>query len=297
MLHLRDETFHGTFPFRPHYAEVNGFLMHFVDEGQGEPLVLLHGDPTWGYLYRELIPPLARRFRCVVPDQMGMGKSDTPRTPDPYRLRHHVANLEALLLHLDLRALTLVLHDWGGPVGLGVAVRHPARIKRLVLMNTWAFAPWPGGPFPRLLELIRSPRGERFVLEKNGYVEPALLGTTHRPGRLAKPVLDAYRAPFPTPESRRALLFWSRDIPVEETDPSYRDMKRIEEALSLFDGTPVLLVWGMRDPVLSAAVLRRWQQVYPRAVTAEMADASHFVQEDAPEPIVRRIEAFLDAHP
>ncbi|MBF8261347.1 MAG: Alpha/beta fold hydrolase [candidate division NC10 bacterium] len=269
MIDIRAETFEGSFNFAPHYHHVNGFEMHFVDEGRGEPIVLIHGDPTWGYLYRTFIPILSQRRRCIVPDHMGMGKSGTPRDPYPYRLRHHVANLEALLLHLDLHQMTLVLHDWGGPVGLGFATRHPDRIKRLVLMNTWACAPWPGGPFPRLLELIRSERGEKFVLEKNGYLEPALLGTTHRAENLTKTVLDAYRAPFPTPESRLALLCWSRDIPVHETDPSYSEMKRIEEALVRFIGTPTLLVWGMRDPVLPESVLRTWQRTYPQATTAE----------------------------
>jgi haloalkane dehalogenase len=297
LIDIRAETFDGTFPFAPHYADINGFAMHFVDEGRGEPIVLVHGDPTWGYLYRKFIPTLSRHRRCIVPDHMGMGKSGTPREPYPYRLRHHVANLEALLLHLELHELTLVLHDWGGSVGLGFATRHPDRIKRLVLMNTWAFAPWPGGPFPRLLELIRSERGERFVLEKNGYLEPALVGTTHRPEYLTKTVLDAYRAPFPTPESRLALLCWSRDIPVHETDPSYSEMKRIEEALPRFTGTPTLLVWGMRDPVLPESVLRTWQRIYPQTTTAEIEDASHFLQEDAPERIVLCIEEFLEANP
>ena len=297
MIDIRAETFEGSFNFAPHYHHVNGFEMHFVDEGRGEPIVLVHGDPTWGYLYRTFIPILSQRRRCIVPDHMGMGKSGTPRDPYPYRLRHHVANLEALLLHLNLHEMTLVLHDWGGPVGLGFATRHPDRIKRLVLMNTWAFAPWPGGPLPRLLELIRSERGEKFVLEKNGYVEPALVGTTHRPENLTKTVLDAYRAPFPTPESRLALLCWSRDIPVHETDPSYSEMKRIEEALVRFIGTPTLLVWGMRDPVLPESVLRTWQRTYPQATTAEIEDASHFLQEDAPERIVLCIEEFLEANP
>lgn len=297
MIDIRAETFDGTFPFAPHYADINGFEMHFVDEGRGEPIVLVHGDPTWGYLYRTFTPILSQRRRCIVPDHMGMGKSGTPRDPYPYRLRHHVANLEALLLHLELHEMTLVLHDWGGPVGLGFATRHPDRIKRLVLMNTWACAPWPGGPLPRLLDLIRSERGEKFVLEKNGYLEPALVGTTHRPENLTKTVLDAYRAPFPTPESRLALLCWSRDIPVHETDPSYSEMKRIEEALVRFIGTPTLLVWGMRDPVLPESVLRMWQRIYPQATTAEIEDASHFLQEDAPEPIVLCIEEFLEANP
>ena len=297
VLDIRDETFDGTFPFAPHYHEVNGFAMHFVDEGTGEPVVLVHGDPTWGYLWRRFIPPLARRRRCIVPDHMGMGKSGAPQEPYLYRLRHHIANLEGLLLHLGLHGITLVLHDWGGPVGLGFATRHPERIKRLILMNTWAFAPWPGGPFPRLLELIRSERGEKFVLEKNGYLEPALLGTTHHPENLTKTVLEAYRAPFPTPASRRALLCWSRDIPVSERDPSFADMKRIEEGLAQFTGTPTLLVWGMRDPVLPESVLRRWQRLYAQAATHEIADASHFLQEDAPDRIVGCVEEFLKANP
>ncbi|HLW61294.1 MAG TPA: alpha/beta fold hydrolase [bacterium] len=295
MLEIRNETFGGTFPFAPRYLTVDGVRLHFLDEGAGEPVVLLHGDPTWGYLYRTFVPALARRRRCIVPDHMGMGKSEAPAHPDPYRLGHHIANLEALVLALDVRAATLVVHDWGGPVGLGVAVRHPDRIKRLVLMNTWASAPWPGAPFPRLIELIRSARGERFVLERNGYLDPALLGTTAHPERFTPTVMQAYRAPFPTPASRRALLCWSRDIPVSDADPSYPEMKRIEERLTLFASTPTLLVWGMRDPVLPPQVLRSWQARLPHAVTREIEEASHFLQEDAPEQVLNALEEFLAA--
>jgi cis-3-alkyl-4-acyloxetan-2-one decarboxylase len=293
MIELRNETFEGTFPFAPHYFRVNGFDMHFIDEGKGEPLVFLHGDPTWGYLWRKMVAPLSRNHRCIVPDQMGMGKSGNPREPNPYRLRHHVANLEALLLGLDLSNLTLVLHDWGGPVGLDVAARHRSRIKRLVLMNTWAFAPWPGGPLPRLLDIIRSARGEKFVLEKNGYLGPALKGTTYHAERITPTVLAAYSAPFPTPESRLALLCWSRDIPLEERDPSYADMKRIESTLPECADIPTLLIWGMRDPVLPPSVLKMWQEKLPCATTVEIEDASHFLQEDASEQILTSIEDFL----
>lgn len=291
-----NETFNGTFPFTPHYHQTHGFSMHYVDEGHGDPVVLLHGDPTWGYLYRQFITPLAQTYRCIVPDHMGMGKSGAAAELYPYRLHHHIANLESLLLHLNLHNITLVVHDWGGPVGLGFAIRHPERIKRLVITNSWAFAPWPGGPFPRLLELIRSPRGEKFVLEKNGYLEPALLGTTHHSERLSGIVMEAYLSPFPTPESRRALLCWSRDIPVQETDPSYPVMKQIEESLPLFSHIPVLLLWGMRDPVLGVAVLRRWQHIYPHAITHELEDASHFLQEDAPEHLLHLLQTFLTSH-
>jgi pimeloyl-ACP methyl ester carboxylesterase len=297
VLEIETETFAGTFAFPPHYLDLGYFRMHYVDVGAGDPVVMLHGDPTWGYLYRAFIPRLSERGRCIVPDHMGMGKSGVPSAPYPYRLPHHIVNLESLLLALDLRDLTLILHDWGGPVGLGFALRHAARIKRLILMNTWAFAHWPGGPLPRLLEIIRSPRGEAFVLAKNGYVRPALVGTTAHPEHLTTTVLDAYLAPFPTPESRRALLCWSRDIPLVEGDPSYGEMQRIEDGLPRFEAIPVLLVWGMQDPVLPPTVLHRWQGIYPHAVTCEVEDASHFLQEDSPERVLEAVEGFLGANP
>lgn len=292
-MHTQDETFAGSFPFVPHYYNTNGFDMHFVDDGRGEPVVLVHGDPTWGYLYRNFIPALSQHHRCIVPDHMGMGKSGANSALYPYRLEHHIDNLEALLLHLDVQNITLVLHDWGGPVGLGFATRHPQRIKQLVLLNTWAFAPWPCGPLPRLLEIIRSTRGEKFVLDKNGYVEAALVGTTFHTENLTKIVTDAYLAPFPTPESRRALICWSRDIPVNETDYSFVEMKRIEQALPQFATLPILLIWGMKDPVLSEEVLSMWQYIYPHATTHTLEEASHFLQEDAPEQIVQWIKDFL----
>jgi pimeloyl-ACP methyl ester carboxylesterase len=296
VLGIEDETFAGTFPFAPHYHQIGDFAMHYVDEGSGEPIVMLHGDPTWGYLFRHFIPPLAARYRCIVPDHMGMGKSDVPDDPARYHLAQHISNLESLLLALDLRDITLVLHDWGGPVGFGFSTRHPERIKRLVLLNTWAFAAWPGA-MPRLTDLIRSERGEAFVLKRNGYLEPALMGATHYPEHLMKNVMDAYRAPFPTPASRLAMLCWSRDIPVREGDRSYAEMAQIEQSLAQFTTTPTLLIWGMDDLVLPPAVLHRWQALYPHATTHAIEDANHFLQEDAPKRIVSWIAAFLAAHP
>lgn len=290
---LQHETFGGTYPFAPHYRHVNGFDMHYIDEGNGEPVVLLHGDPTWGYLWRNIVPALAKITRCIVPDHMGMGKSEVPREPYPFRLVHHIANLEALIFELDLRNITLAVHDWGGPVGFGFAIRHPDRIKRLVISNTWGSARWPGAPFPRLIEMIRSTGGEKFVLEKNGYLERALTGTTHHAERVSGPVMDAYRAPFPTPESRVAMLCWSRDIPVTEADPSYPGMLRIENNLPLFANTPTLIVWGMLDPVLPEFVLRWWQDIYPHATVHKIKNASHFLQEDAPHEFGRYISEFI----
>ena len=150
---------------------------------------------------------------------------------------------------------------------------------------------------PRLLEIIRSERGDKFVLERHGYLEPALRGTTYHVERLTTTVMDAYRAPFPTPASRLALLCWSRDIPMHVADPSYTVMQQIESGLALFARIPVLLLWGMRDPVLGAPVLHLWQDVFPQAQTHVVEDASHFVPEDVPECLVKWITAFLVAHP
>ena len=267
--------------------------MHYVDHGDGETVVLLHGDPTWGYLWRRFIPPISDTHRVIVPDHMGMGKSSVPKTPYPYLLRHHISNLEELISSLKLRNITLVLHDWGGPVGMGFAIRHPELIKRLVLMNTWAFAKWPAGELPRLLQIIRSEKGESFVLEKNGYVKRALLGTANYPENYTSEVLNAYLSPFPTPESRLALLCWSRDITVNESDQSYRDMKHIEDNLTLFSDIPVLLIWGMLDPVLPGYVLEKWRRIYPHAQVLVIEDASHFLQEDSPERVIGETKRFL----
>lgn len=130
-----NETFAGTWLFAPRFTRAPGFQMHYVDEGAGEPLVLLHGQPTWGYIWRRFIPPLAARARVVVPDHMGFGKSETPQHRT-YTLSAHVENLAALLDHLALTDVTLVMQDWGGPIGIGYAVRHPGRVRRLVLLNT-----------------------------------------------------------------------------------------------------------------------------------------------------------------
>ena len=293
MIGIKDETFSGSYPFKPNYLDIGGFKMHYVDQGEGEPVVMLHGDPTWGYLWRKFILLISDTHRAIVPDHMGMGKSSVPKDPYPYLLRHHIFNLEELITSLELRDITLVLHDWGGPVGMGFAVRHPGLIKRLVLMNTWAFAKWPGGEFPRLLEIIRSERGESFVLEKNGYIKRALLGTANYPENYTSKVLNAYLSPFPTPESRLALLCWSRDISVSESDLSYGEMNHIEDKLSLFDDIPVLLIWGILDPVLPGSVLEKWRRIYPHAQVCEIEDASHFLQEDSPKRVIGEIKQFL----
>jgi len=295
LIDIKDNTFNQSYSFKPHYLNIGGFKMHYVDQGEGDPVVMLHGDPTWGYLWRKFIPLVSETKRVIVPDHMGMGKSSVPKELYPYLLKHHISNLEELILNLKLSDITLVLHDWGGPVGMGFAVRHPELIKSVVLMNTWAFAKWPGGELPRLLEIIRSDKGESFVLEKNGYVKRALLGTANYTENYTPQVLNAYLSPFPDPDSRLALLCWSRDITFDETNRSYEEMRQIENKLNLFTDIPVLIIWGMLDPVLPVSVLEKWLSIYPHAKVCKIEDASHFLQEDTPERVISEINHFLSA--
>jgi haloalkane dehalogenase len=293
VIELAGETFGGLFPFAPHFVDVGGFPLHVVDEGAGDPILLVHGDPTWGLLWRALVGPLSARHRVIVPDHAGMGKSGAPPGVAGYTLADRIGHLERLVLALDLARVTIVVHDWGGPVGLGVAVSHPERISRVVLTNTWAHASWPGAPFPRLVELVRSDRGERFVLDRNGWIEAALRGTTARPELITEQLLAAYLAPFPTRESRLPLVCWSRDIPVRPGDRSWETMRGVEAALAVLADLPVLIVWGMRDPVLPPSVLELWRCTYPEATVVELPDAGHFLQEDAPDRLLPALAAFL----
>ncbi len=291
-----DWTFGGSWAYEARFFEHRGVRLHYVDEGSGEPVVMLHGNPTWGYVYRRFIAALSGSRRCVAPDHMGFGRSDKPLDAGEYALARHVENLGALLLHLDLRDVTLVVQDWGGPIGLGFAVEHPERIKRLVILNTWASVYPEGTALHGLLELFRRPHvGEAMVQALNLFVEGYLPGGIHRKERLPE-VMPAYRAPFPDYNSRVATLAFPRDIPVGDAHPSTASMRRIEERLREIDA-PTAVIWGMRDPDFEPSVVDEWTAVYPHAEVYRIETASHFLQEDEPGRILEILEDFLRRHP
>jgi haloalkane dehalogenase len=295
MTDLANETFGGTWPFQPRFFGYDGIRFHYVDEGEGEPIVLLHGNPTWGYLYRKFIPPLSETNRCVVPDYMGFGKSDTP-LDKPYTLARHIENFTAFALHLDLRDATLVMQDWGGPIGLGFAVENPDRIKRLVILNTWAFRIPAGVPLAPLLELFRQPHvGEGMVQGLNLFVEGYLPAGIHDKERLNE-IMPAYRAPFPDWNSRIGTLAFPRDIPVGDDHPSTPTMGHIEDNLGKLK-VPTIIIWGMQDIAIPPPLVDRWQSIYPHAEAHRIETGNHFVQEDEPEQIVGLIQDFLERNP
>jgi haloalkane dehalogenase len=285
--------FRGEFPFRPRFATVGGHQMHYVDEGVGDPVILLHGNPTWGFLYRKFIRPLSIDHRVLVPDLIGFGKSDKP-FKERFRLADRIAHLEQLLVEtLDVKNASLVLHDWGGPIGLGVAVRHPERFRTVVVLNSWCHRLPLGTPLLPVLEQFRAPGvGEALVQGLNVFVEGLLPAGIYRKENITEELLDAYRAPFPDFNSRCHVLEFPRDIPIGEHHPSYRTIGEIEAKLPELD-VGVLIVWGRKDPVFSDGSLARWRESFPHAEVVLLEKAGHFLQEDAPAEIVEHISRFL----
>jgi haloalkane dehalogenase len=288
--------FSGTFPFKSKYYQAPDGRMAYVDEGQGEPVVMLHGNPTWSYLYRKFIPPIASEHRAIAVDHLGFGRSDKPL--NTLRLDDHVRNFTALALDLDLRNVTLVMQDWGGPIGLGFATRFPDRIRRLVVMNTWAFRIAAGTPLHPLLEQFRIPGiGEALVQGSNLFVEGFLPAGIHRRERINQVMMSAYRAPFPDFNSRSAVLAFPRDIPVGDDHPSAAVMGEIQDNLHRLR-VPVLIIWGTQDIAIPPQLIQaRWLRYFPEAEVHLLDTASHFLQEDEPDRIIDLMLDFLKRNP
>jgi haloalkane dehalogenase len=286
------------FPFRPNFLEVPGARMHFVDEGRGEPVVMLHGNPTWSFYYRDLILALRDDYRTVVPDHVGCGLSDKPGDDRyEYTLDRRVADLETLLDSLGLTSgLTLVLHDWGGMIGMAYASRHPERVQRLVVLNTAAFLLPPGKRLPFSLWLCRNtPLGALLVRGFNAFSRGAVRYCAVRP--LDPAVRAGYLAPYDSWTNRVAVLRFVQDIPLGPGDPAYATVRSVGDGLDRFRGVPKLICWGERDFVFDSSFLAEWQRRCPEAEVQRFPDAGHFVLEDAGAAIVPLVRDFLRRHP
>ena len=286
--------FEGTFPFEPRYQRVaDDVRLHYVEDGAGRPVLMLHGNPTWSYLYRGFIPPIAAAgFRAIAVDHMGFGRSDRPPGHQRYTLRSHVDNLLAFIRELDLREITLVMQDWGGPIGFGAAVEEPDRVARLVIMNTWVMVLPPGMPLPFHEPFRAKGLGEILALGGNMFVEAMFAGM--RPESATELVADAYRAPFRDYYSRVPILAFARDIPVGDEHPTAAYMAELGQKASQLQ-RPTLLVWGMGDRVLPPPILEAWRALYPHAEVLELPTARHYLQEDEPKAITERLIRFLQS--
>lgn len=273
------------YAFAPHYVEQDGLRLHYVDEGRGAPVLLLHGEPTWSYLYRTIVPELVPTCRAIVPDLLGFGRSDKPLRIEDYGYDGHVESMRRLVEELDLHDLTVVGQDWGGAIGLRLAVEQPERVARLVVMNT-------------LVEAGRPPAEE--WLRFRAFVRR--LGTELVPGRLVRiscvrpmsdEVEEAYSAPWPEPESKAGVLAFPELVPAEPDHPNAPALRRVHEALGRWE-KPALVLFSDSDPIFSVADAERMAQLIPTAGEAEIvANAGHFLQEDAGPEIGRRIARFV----
>jgi haloalkane dehalogenase len=275
------------FPYEPRYHDVDGVRIAYVDEGAGAPVWFMHGEPTWSYLWRNVIPPvLAAGFRCIAPDLAGFGRSDKPTELEWYSYDRHVAVMAALLEHLDLRGVTMVVHDWGGLIGLRLAVEHSERIDRLVILDTGLAT-----GRQRMTDAWKAFRD--FVAR----TEDLPIGMLVRGACKRDPgdaVIAAYEAPFPTPQSKTGARAFPLLVPTSPDMPGAEAGMRVLEALRR-DGRPTLMLWADSDPVLPLEVGRRFAAAIGRPEPEVIENASHFLQEDAGAQIGARIAHWLSS--
>ena len=286
------------YPFEGRFLDLGGIRMHYLDEGQGPPVVMVHGNPTWSYYYRHLVLALRGSHRVVVPDHVGCGLSDKPgEDVYSYSLARRVEDLERLIDHADLNGkVTLVVHDWGGMIGMGWAVRHPDRVERLVILNTAGFHLPLGKRVPLSLRLSRSVLGAVLVRGLNLFSRGALRYCATR-RRLTEGERRAYLAPYDSWDHRLAVHRFIQDIPIRSTDPGYQIVSEIENGLEHFCDTQTLLLWGMRDFVFDEDYLKEWERRMPHAVTHRYESAGHYVMEDARDEVRSVVEAFVSEAP
>ncbi len=280
------------------FTHPNGLKMHYIDEGTGSPVVMVHGNPSWSIYYRHVVSALAPDFRCIVPDHIGCGFSDKPDDAEyAYTLSQRIEDLERLLESLALdEPITLIVHDWGGAIGMGYATRHPEKIARLVILNTAAFHQHTAKPgaIPAALRLGRNTRlGAWLINNKNAFsIGASLIGCKQHP--MSKALRAAYQLPYAAPGHRLATLRFVQDIPLSPNDPAFETLSAIEDKLHLFEDTPILVCWGMKDFVFDKDFLQVWENLFPQAEVYRFLEGGHYILEDAAEEVVPLIQEFVN---
>lgn len=287
------------YPFSSHFMKVRGWDYHYLDEGSGETLLMLHGNPTWSFYYRELVKRFSPAFRVVCPDHIGCGLSDKPPADQyGYRLQDRVEDVEALVKGLGIeKDITLIVHDWGGFIGCAFALRNLEKIKRVVITNTAAFLKLPGKPIPARLRVLRhiAPFAVPAVLGANLFARTALYMAPRK--KLAPDVKAGLIAPYNSWANRIATLKFVQDIALTEKDPSYEMGRFLDDNLHKLSAFPMLICWGMHDFVFDRDYYAEWQRRFPLAECHPFETAGHYLLEDEPGPVGDRIEAFLKRHP
>jgi haloalkane dehalogenase len=277
------------YPFENRYLRIDGHTVHYVDEGTGPVLLLLHGNPSWSFLYRNIIIELSSRFRCIALDYPGFGLS-TAGPGYTFKPVEHSRVVERFITELGLTDIRMMVHDWGGPIGLGVAGRRPELFHSLIIGNTWA---WPAQDIPTVAmfsRLVGNPLSRWLIRRFNAFVvwlTPA--GITHP---LTPAEKAAYRGPFPTPQSREPVAIFPHEILA-----SHDYLAQVESGLARLVDKPVLLVWGSADVGFRASERARFEATFPYHRTRILDGAKHLIQECDPHAISEAIRAFEEAPP
>lgn len=275
------------YPFAPQYFEAPAGRLHYVDEGQGEVVVMLHGNPAWSFLYRKLIRQLSSRYRCIAPDHIGFGLSDKPADWS-YLPEEHAKNLAALIGHLGLKNVTLVMQDWGGPIGMHYALTHPANIARLVVMNTWA---WPVNRdfhFVSFSALMGGPIGRLLIRKRNFFAGTFMRAAFGDKSKLSEAAHRHYLRALPSEADRKGCYVFPKQI-VAATPW----LAQLWSRIAVLEDKPTLFVWGMKDVAFREKELLRWQKALPNSDTVRLPTVGHFIPEEAPEELGRAVAAFL----
>ncbi len=300
-----DETFNGTFPFKANYEQILGFKMHYVDEGSGETVLCLHGQPTWGYLYRLIIPLLSNNYRVIAPDNMGFGKSETPQNKK-YRLQEHIDNLIEFVERLDLKNITLVVHDWGGPIGAGLLKHRPDLVRRIVVMNSLlpfgtereneilaegiGASPW----FEMMGGLFNKGIYDPVVINLFKYSSLSLI-TTHlgfkKTSNITEDWMRAYSEPFKTEEETLAAVAFPKSI-IDGSNDLWQPFN--EDEIKVARSKPTIMIEGLRDKGLPPEIyMAIFKEAFPDSEMYELPNAGHFLQEDEPQAIASLITQFI----
>jgi cis-3-alkyl-4-acyloxetan-2-one decarboxylase len=284
---LREE-----YPFESHFlTTAQGHKMHYIDDGDGRPFLFVHGNPTWSFYFRRLASHFSSKgMRAIANDHIGCGLSDKPQDFE-YRLNQHIENLERLVLELDLKDICLLVHDWGGAIGLGVAGRHPERFSQLVISNTAAFR---SQRMPWLLKIAKTPAIGQFLIRRFN----AFAGLTPQlgaadPDRITSRARQGLLLPYDSWEHRIATYRFVADIPLDESHPSYATLTEVEENLARLSKLPTLLLWGEKDWVFTTHFMARFQEFFPDALARSYPDCGHLLIEEKPGRVIGEIEAFL----
>ena len=279
------------YPFDSHSLLVGGVRYHYLDEGEGKPVLMVHGNPTWSFLYRNLLRSLSSSgFRCLAVDHVGCGLSEKPQDYR-YRLARHIGNLEEFVLRMDLQDATLIVHDWGGPIGLGVAGRHPERFSRIVVSNTAAYR---SQRLPRLLKVARLPLfGEVVIRGLNAFALTFRYTGLEKKHLMQGPIGQGYIWPYDSWANRIATARFVQDIPMNPAHPSWVDLVEVERNLPRLREKPIMLLWGERDWCFSPHFRDRFLEFFPEAKTVNFPAAGHLVWEDEPDGTLQAVRDFL----